>query len=139
MSLNLPEIMQTLAMSQLTLVVPALGEGYAGSTAGLVGALLLANSALPDRMLQTATGLRQQLERLLGTAQVPDAALRGEIEQALADPAGNSWFARQDILLQALARLHEWADAHDPGLARQCRDYLLAQAEADMIEMPAAS
>lgn len=138
MSLNLPEILQTLGMSQLTMVVPALGESYAGNTASLVGALLLANVTLPDRMLQTAPELRRQLEQLLGDARLPDPALQQEIARALADPAGNSWFARQDVLLQAFASLHQWADANDAALARQCRAFLVQLAESELIEVPAA-
>lgn len=146
MSFTTPQMLQSLAMGQLMLVAPELGESYTGKTASTIAILTLMAAALQDRMLATAPALRARLEALLADADVkgaslpetdgPDAALAARIAAACSDDAGGSWFARQDVLLAALEELHAWADANDPALAGRCRAFLVALAEAEMVEMP---
>ncbi len=136
MSLNLPEILQSLAMSQLTMVAPALGESYAGKTAGTIAVLALVTSTLQQQLMNRAPALRQQLEALLAGAAITDPALRDGVRRALADDCAGDWFARGDVLMQALADVHAWADDHDAALARQCRGFLLDHASAEMVTMP---
>ena len=136
MSFTTPQMLQSLAMGQLMLVAPELGETYTGKTASTIAILTLMAAALQDRMLETAPALRARLEALLAEADVPDTALAARIAAARTDDAGGSWFARQDMLLAALEDLHAWADANDPALARRCLAFLVALAEAAMVEMP---
>lgn len=136
MSINLPEILQALATSQLAMVAPAMGETYVGKTANTIGILTLVTASLQDKLLQQGPALRTRLEQLLSDARLTDQALRSAINTALQDDAGGSWFARQDVLLRALQDLHAWADAHDSQLAQECRDFLVDHAQLEMIIMP---
>jgi hypothetical protein len=136
MSLNQQQILQSLAMSQLMMVAPELGESYAGKSAGTLGLLTLMLAGQQDRLMANGPRLRARLEALLAAARPADAALAAELAAALADDCGGSWAARQDRLMGALEALHAFADAADPALAAQCRDFLVELAESEQMEVP---
>lgn len=134
MSLNSRQILEGLAMGQLGMVVPELGDNYAGRSAGLIAMLMLSVAAMHERMLDSAPELRARLEALLAQA----ANAGADTELALAAIPGEGWFARQDRLLAALETVHAWADRHDPALAGRCRDYLADLTAAKSVELPAS-
>lgn len=136
MSLNQQQILSSLAMGQLMMVAPELGESYAGKSASTLGLLALMLAGHQDRMLQAAPGIRAELETLLASADTEDAALQAELAAALSDPCGGSWTARHNRLMGALEALHAFADSHDPWLAASCLDFLVALAEAEQMEVP---
>lgn len=137
MSLNPQQILQSLAMSQLMMVAPELGESYAGKSAGTLGLLALMLAGQQDRMMEDGPRLRARLEALLSSAATDDPELQRELTAALSDGCGGSWSARQDRLMGALEALHAFADSRDPALAAQCRDFLFELAESERMEVPA--
>ena len=136
MSLNQQQILHSMAMGQLTMVAPELGETYVGKSVNMFGLLALMLAGGQDRMLQAAPLLREKLEALLASAGTGNPAMQAELADALSDACGNSWIARQNRLLEALERLHAHADSSDPALAAHCRAFLLEMAEAEQMEMP---
>lgn len=136
MSLNSQQILQSLAMGQLMMVAPELGESYAGKSASMLGLMALMLAGHQDRMLYNAPHMRARLEALLEGAATGDSALQAELAAALADDGGGSWNARQDRLMGALEALHAHADAHNPSLAAQCRDFLAEFAALERMEVP---
>ena len=136
MSLNQQQILQSLAMSQLMMVAPELGESYAGKSAGTLGLLTLMLAGQQDRLMANGPRIRARLEALLAAARPSDTALATEVTAALADDCSGSWAARQDRLMGALEALHAFADATDPALAAQCRDFLVELAESEQMEVP---
>ena len=139
MSMNQQQILHSLAMGQLTMVAPALGDSYAGKSVGTLGLLTLMLAGQQDRMMQFAMPMRVKLEALLASAAAGDPALQAEVRAALSDACGGSWTARQDRLLGALEAVHAHADsgaAQDPQLAARCRAYLVEWAEAEQMDVP---
>ncbi len=142
MSLGLAEMLEVLARSQASEVVPQLGDSYAGRTAATVAALL---AMLAE---ETRTGPARRLEAALGalallaSAEVEDPALAAELRreaEALSAAPGRIALAEGHArLLAAFARLHAWADMHAPALAARCRACLVAIAEADRLPPPGA-
>lgn len=136
MSLNQQQILHSMAMGQLTMVAPELGETYVGKSVNMFGLLALMLAGGQDRMLQAAPRIREELEALLASAETGNPAMQAELADALSDECGNSWIARQNRLLEALERLHAHADSGAPALAARCRAFLLEMAEAEQMEMP---
>ena len=136
MSLSQQQILHSLAMGQLMMVTPELGDSYAGKSANTLGLLALMLAGQQDRMLQNAPRLRARLEALLSGAETGDPVLQAELAAALADDCGGSWVARQDRLMGALEALHEFADSRDSALASQCRAFLVELAEAEQMDVP---
>jgi hypothetical protein len=136
MSLNQQQILHSMAMSQLMMLVPELGESYAGKSANTLGLLTLMLAGQHDRMMQNGHRIRGALEALLASARTADEALQVDLAAALADPCGDSWCARQDRLMAALEALHAYADANDPALAARCRDFLVDYAESEEMDVP---
>lgn len=139
MSMNQQQILRSLAMGQLTMLAPALGDSYAGKSAGMLGLMALMLAGQQDRILQFAGPMRAKLEALLASAAAGDPALRADVQAALSDACGGSWIARQDRLMGALEAVHAHADsgaARDPKLAARCRAYLVEWAEAEQMDVP---
>lgn len=136
MSLSPQQILQSLAMGQLLMIVPELGDSYAGKSLNTLGLLALMLAGHQDRMLQDAPRIRARLEGLLQGAETGDPALQAELARALADDCGESWSARHDRLMGALEQLHAHADSHDPALAARCRDFLADFAQAERMDVP---
>lgn len=136
MSLSQQQILSSLAMGQMMMVVPELGDSYAGKSANTLGLLALMLAGQQDRMMQAAPRIRARLEALLASTTTGDAALQAEIAAALADDCGGSWTARHDRLMRALESLHGFADSSDPALAARCRSFLVELAEAEQMEIP---
>jgi hypothetical protein len=136
MTMSLARTLESLAMAQAMLVVPALGDSYEGKTAGTLAGLLL----MLAQNLEAETAHRERglafLEALLASASASDPAIAQEIEPAHAEP-GESGAARESRLLGALTNLHRWADANDADLARRCRDWLVLWTEGLRLRPPA--
>ncbi len=136
MSLNQQQILHSLAMGQLMMVAPELGESYAGKSAAMVGLMTLMLAGHEDRLMANGLRIRARLEALLASARPADSTLESEVAAALADDCAGSWSARHDRLLGALESLHAHADAADPALAAKCRDFLVELTESEQMEVP---
>lgn len=136
MTLSLAQALESLALGQAMLVAPALGESYAGKTAGTVAALLLMLAQDLDAAPGRRFAMRARLQQLLGEARVDDPALAAEVAAVLALGA-ESWDAEESRLLGALAGVHAWADANDPALAARCLDWLVDWTAGERLRPPA--
>lgn len=107
MGLSLSESLAALALSQGVLVAPALGDSYAGKSAGTIAALLamLATDAATRPARERA--MIERLEQLLSAAgrHLPPADAADRFDRLWAD----------------FATLHAEADESDPALAHKCR------------------
>jgi hypothetical protein len=137
MSLSVAQSLQSLALGQALMVAPALGESYPGKTAATIAALLLVLAQGMEELPGRRVAARQSLLALLGTAKVGDRALAADIRQILAPDGTDTWVQRDAILMGALTEVHAWADAHDPALARRCRDWLAVWAAGERLAPPA--
>lgn len=107
MGLTLAESLAALANAQAALVAPALGDSYAGKSAGTIAALLAMLSADAATHAARAAAVAARIEGLLASAGV-------------ALPAADAP-DRLDRLWAAFMNLHAKADESDPALARACR------------------
>jgi hypothetical protein len=140
MSLDLGGALNSLALGNAMLVAPALGESYAGKTAGSIAALLFVLANGLDARLARQPALVARLEALLAMA--PPAALADpSVARALGDvgPASDSPSnqARFDLLMGALVALHAWADSHDQAIAAQARTFLADWSASERLDIPA--
>lgn len=136
MTLSLAATLESLALGQAMLVVPAMGESYEGKTAGTIAALLLMLAQDLDALPGRRYAMRAKLEALLQTAEIADETLAAAVAAVLADPAPG-WDAQEDRLLGALADVHAWADTHDTALARRCLDWLVEWTDGERLRPPA--
>jgi hypothetical protein len=136
MTLSLATTLESLALGQAMLVVPAMGDSYEGKTAATIAALLLMLAqdleALPGRRYT----MRTKLEALLQSAPLADEALAARVSAVLEGPLPG-WDAQESRLLGALADVHAWAEAHDADLARRCLDWLVEWSEGERLNPPA--
>ncbi len=136
MSLSVAQSLQSLALAQALMVVPALGDSYEGKTAATIAALLLmlgqAMEELPGRRHES----RRALEQLLRGVEVSDPALALDLDHILAGDSDMNWMARDAVLMGALVEVHAWADRHDAALAARCRDWLADWAAGERLDPP---
>ncbi len=130
------DLLRNLALGQTLLVVPALGESYAGKTAGTIAAILLLAASDIASFAERRALSRARLVELLGAADPGDVALKADLAALLAEVETMPDDAQLDRLLAGLEALHGWADANDPALARQCLDFLLEFAAAERLDPP---
>lgn len=112
------EALRSLALGQATMVLPALGEDYAGRTAGTIAGLLLMLAADLETAAAREAAARARLRALLAAA--PEGSLPPALTRSRDD-------ADADVatLLEAFLKMHRWADAHDAALAARCRAFLV--------------
>ncbi len=136
MSLTFRETLASLALGQALLVVPAVGEGYSGKTAGTIAAMLLMLAADVETIADRRSAMRQTLADFLAATEVDDPALRRDIALLLREDSGLSLDERYWKLLALVGVVHEWADDHSPDLARNCRALLADSAESERLAPP---
>lgn len=128
MSLSLGQALGSFAAAQAMMVAPALGESYAGKSAGALALLLMMLADGQDVRAGRAMALAERAEALLAGAGVPCAATAEEGPEA-----------RMARLLGLLGALLEEAEATDARQARQIRAWLVAWAENEQLRLPAAT
>jgi hypothetical protein len=135
MSPSLKDILANLAVAQAVTIAPALGDSYAAKSAGTIAGILmmLADDAVgySDRRVAAVSALSD----LFSTGAIGDRALAEDIRLLLGEAGGPD--DRLDRMLAAFAQVHAWADAHDPALARRCRDFLADWTARDVLSPPA--
>ncbi len=136
MSLPPADLLRNLALAQALLVVPALGDSYAGKSAGTVAAILLLAASDVVHYAERRSGFRQRLEDLLAAAAPDDVTLRLDLRTLLDQIGTVPLDERLDHLMGGLEALHAWADANDPELARRCLDFLVDFATAERLDPP---
>jgi hypothetical protein len=136
--MNLPpaELLRNLALGQVLLVAPALGESYAGKTAGTIAAILLLAASDVAHYAERRAAFRSRLAALLASAAPDDVTLRTDLSSLLAHVETVPVDDRLDHLLGGLEALHAWADSRDPEIARQCLDFLVDFARAERLDPP---
>jgi hypothetical protein len=125
MSLSLPEALGSIAAAQALAVAPALGESYAGKSAGALALLLMMLADGADARAGRRLALAARADALLQARGVPSAG-----------PDGEGPDARMDRLLGLLGTLLARAEATDPQTARQVRDWLADWAENERLLLP---
>jgi hypothetical protein len=137
MSLSLAQALSGLALGQALIVVPPLGESYAGKSAAVIAAMLMMLAhdleTLPDRRVEQ----RQRLTDILGRTNVDDPALARDIALLLGTLPGLAVGAIDARLLAAFTEVHAWADRNDPVLAGECRQFLVDWTESERLYPPA--
>lgn len=108
MSLSGTQLLGALAGAQGAMVMPAITDGYAGASAGLVAALLMVAAADVEAGVERRAAALPELAALLG-ADMPDGA---------------GIVARFDAAMAALERAHARAERDDPALARRIIEWL---------------
>lgn len=136
--MNLPpaDLLRNLALGQALLVVPALGESYAGKTAGTIAAVLLLAATDVLTHAERRACFRDRLARLLADAAPDDITLAADLAALVRHVESLPLDERLDHLLGGLEALHAWADARDPKLARTCLDFLVDFARAERLDPP---
>jgi hypothetical protein len=137
MSLDLSQSLASLGTGQAMLVAPALGESYAGKTAGSIAFLLLLLANGLEARLARLPALAARIESLLADAPIAaraDPAVAGALAAAASGSAEDP--QRFDRLMGALAALHAWADAADSHLASSCLNILVDWADSECPDLP---
>lgn len=136
MTISLAETLRSLALGQALMVVPALGESYAGKTASTIAALLLMLAddmeSLPDRRVAARTEMRA----LLADTKVTDPALAADLDLLARGHLPATLHAQDAFLLGLVGAVHAWADGHDPALAARCRAFLARRAASERLNPP---
>ncbi|TPE61076.1 hypothetical protein FJQ54_09255 [Sandaracinobacter neustonicus] len=121
MSLSNSEALGCFAMAQGVMVLPALGDSYAGKSAATLAGLMLMLADGEDIRQTRRIALRAELEGLLG-------------QTAAAD---EGWQAGTDRLMAALGAELARAEAADPACAAQLLDWLLRWTGNERLTIPA--
>lgn len=136
MSLMVAQMLRNLAMGQAMLVVPGLGESYEGKTAGTISALLLMIATDLEQEAAQASNYETWLIALVTSVRPEDTALAADIARVASTLDKRPQAERWDQLMALLARLHAWADDHDPRLAADCREFLADWAGSRLLLPP---
>jgi hypothetical protein len=135
-SLSPRTILQNLALGQALTVAPPLGDSYAGKSAQTIAAILMMLAADFDNHAARRIRYRAALLDLLGTAAPDDVAIAADLRHIVSTIEELPLASRLDRLLQGFILLHEWADDHDPALARRCRAFLADWALSEKLPPP---
>jgi hypothetical protein len=127
MSLILPEALGSIAAAQALTVAPALGESYAGKSAGALALLLMMLADGADARAGRRLALAARADALLAARGVPYAG-----------PEGEGPDARIDRQLGLLGTLLEQTEATEPDIAKGVRDWLADWAENERLLLPPA-
>ncbi|PZU50711.1 MAG: hypothetical protein DI568_02880 [Sphingomonas sp.] len=123
MSLSNAEVLGCFAMAQGLMVVPALGESYAGKSAATLAGLMLMLADGDDLRLARRLKLRAELEGLLPEAE--------------ASTAGEGWQAGMDRLMGVAGAVLERTETDDPARAARLMEWLLRWTENERLGIPA--
>ena len=121
MSLSNPEALGCFAMAQGVMVLPPLGESYAGKSGAAIAGLLV----------MLADGEDQRMARRI--------ALRAEMAALLPDTAplpGEGWYSGLDRLMGLAGAALERAETADPALAARLLDWLIEWTANERLTIP---
>lgn len=126
MTVPRPAMLRALAMGQLTMVVPAMGEDYAGKSAASIALLLLMLAEDQDRADAAFPALKAETLALAADSPCP---LPEGLDSAPQDDA-------EQRLLGLLGAIRQWAEDADPAIAARAMGILARWTAARAIAIP---
>ncbi|QMW23849.1 hypothetical protein [Sandaracinobacteroides saxicola] len=137
MSLTGAQVLQSLALGQTLMVLPALGDTYEGRTAATIAALMmvLVNEAAAslERRRHGSEALAAMFRRHADA--VDDPALATDLRLGTRPGDPHEYLgARFERMMKLLTVFHDWADRAHPAAAAECRAFLSAFHNADVID-----